>query len=376
MATSNELLRDALVRRQIYLQRFSTGLSNDIIKVLDGTEDALRAALERRLATILKGGVDFGPETTARLKVLAEIVARIRAAGFDQATDMWNDNLAEVAKAEAAFINSAVKEHSPVVLDTVVPTATQLASIVRSKPFEGRLMKEWASGLADADADRIMDAVKIGMTQGQTTNDIVRRVVGSSQFDGADGVMEIARRDATSITRTATNFIANEARQAFSQANDDIFSEEVYVATLDSRTTEECAALDGKVFKIGEGPIPPIHWNCRSTRVPALDGKLIGKRPASGATEADLEGLNQKDRRAMVEKLTGQVPAATTYQDFLAKQTVAFQEDVLGKGKAALFRKGGLSLDRFVNRNNEPYTLAQLQKLEPAAFKRAGLSAD
>jgi SPP1 gp7 family putative phage head morphogenesis protein len=41
-----------------------------------------------------------------------------------------------------------------------------------------------------------------------------------------------------------------------------------YVATLDSRTSSICAALDGREFEYGKGPMPPQHFNCRSTTVP------------------------------------------------------------------------------------------------------------
>ena len=45
-----------------------------------------------------------------------------------------------------------------------------------------------------------------------------------------------------------------------------------FVATLDTRTSEICEEMDGKVFKMSEREIgvnaPPLHCNCRSTTVP------------------------------------------------------------------------------------------------------------
>jgi hypothetical protein len=35
-----------------------------------------------------------------------------------------------------------------------------------------------------------------------------------------------------------------------------------FLATLDSKTTVQCAANDGKTFPVGEGPMPPLHANC------------------------------------------------------------------------------------------------------------------
>lgn len=46
-----------------------------------------------------------------------------------------------------------------------------------------------------------------------------------------------------------------------------------YSAVLDGQTTEICKGLDGKMFKIGEQPIPPMHFNCRSILIPITIGE-------------------------------------------------------------------------------------------------------
>jgi hypothetical protein len=78
-------------------------------------------------------------------------------------------------------------------------------------------------------------------------------------------------------------------------------------------------------------------------------------------------------RRRRVRELTGVAPADLDYETFLRRQTVEFQEDVLGKTKALLFRRGGLRLDRFVNRQGDELTLAQLARRDRQAFVAAGL---
>jgi hypothetical protein len=179
-------------------------------------------------------------------------------------------------------------------------------------------------------------------------------------------------------------------------ANQDLFSEEQFVATLDARTTPVCRSLDGKRYPVGKGPIPPLHFNCRSLRVPVLDGDALGKRPFVAATKAQLlreyaerEGLKvPKTREALprghkgafdafarmrVRQLTGRAPGRTTYQEWLSTQSAAFQDDVLGKTRARLFREGGLTLDKFVNRRGDEIPLSELARLHAAAFRAAGL---
>jgi SPP1 gp7 family putative phage head morphogenesis protein len=372
MTTANELIRDAVIRRQIYLMRFSARLTREIIALLDATEDDLAGKIERRLARLVEKGVDSGKLTTARLKVLRRLLKAVRDAAWDKVEERWMTHLRELADDEVSFIDEVFKEHAPVLLETILPTATQLAATVNVKPLSGRPMRAWIKKIAQDDLDRIMTQIRIGLTQGETTAEIAKRIIGIAALKGANGVTEITRRDAASITLTAVNHVTNQSKRAFFAANSDIFTEEAYVATLDARTTPVCRSLDGKTFPVGQGPIPPLHWKCRSIRVAVIDGGLIGDRPAVAASESTLSGLSNKDRRAKIRELTGQVPAATTYQEWLTRQTGAFQNDVLGTRRAQLFRKGGLTLDRFVDKKGREYTLAELRQREPEAWKRAG----
>jgi len=369
--TANELFRDALLRRQIALAHFERGLQTDIVRVLDETERDLRVAMADRLMAV--EGKAFGTTTNSRLNVMANALAKIRSSAFDEVSSMWDDSLEQLALDEAEFLDRNLKRVSPVMLDTLLPDPVMLAAIVSVEPMGGRVLSEWASTSQRADLQRIMDAVRVGMTQGESTDDIIRRVVGSRDLNGTDGVLEISRRDAAAITQTAVSTVANSARGEYYAANDDIFDTESWVATLDSKTCEECGSLDGQQFPNGTGPKAPLHFNCRCTRVATINGRAIGNRPATSATEEALAGLTGKDRRARVQEMTGQVPATTTYPEWLGRQSESFQEHVLGTSRAALFRDGGLTLDKFVNRDGKTLNLDQLRTREPEAFERSGI---
>lgn len=100
-----------------------------------------------------------------------------------------------------------------------------------------------------------------------------------------------------------------------------------------------------------------VH-NCRSTTAPLFkeDVKVKGDK----LIKQDLDGT-----RASID---GQVSADLTYNDWLKRQTKAFQVDVLGKQKAELFRKGGLTMNQFVNDKGQELTLDQLQAKYPTAW--------
>jgi SPP1 gp7 family putative phage head morphogenesis protein len=64
-----------------------------------------------------------------------------------------------------------------------------------------------------------------------------------------------------------------------------------YMATLDSRTSEKCSGLDGKIFEVSEKEVgvnwPPMHPHCRSHVSPVIDGLT---REGSTRTARDANG--------------------------------------------------------------------------------------
>lgn len=91
----------------------------------------------------------------------------------------------------------------------------------------------------------------------------------------------------------AGRLVMTEEAYFASEAQNDCFKEldvEQYeiVATLDSRTSEICRMMDGKVFKMSEWKVgvtaPPFHPWCRTTTVPHFDDEFdVGERAARGA---------------------------------------------------------------------------------------------
>lgn len=76
------------------------------------------------------------------------------------------------------------------------------------------------------------------------------------------------------LARTEFNHIANKATKESYKSTEGI-EKYKYVATLDSRTSEICQNLDGKVFELNEAVeginYPSMHPNCRSTTIPYFE---------------------------------------------------------------------------------------------------------
>jgi hypothetical protein len=162
------------------------------------------------------------------------------------------------------------------------------------------------------------------------------------------------------ITRTAVQTVAKDARLASLEANADIIKAVQWVSTLDSRTSDICIVRSGKTWefpsfkpidhKIPWNGGPPAHWNCRSTFIPItksfeeLTGGAIKDR-VEPATRASMDGY---------------VAADLTFDAFLRSKPPEFADEMLGKGRAELWRSGKITLNQLLDQRGNPLTLAEL----------------
>jgi SPP1 gp7 family putative phage head morphogenesis protein len=356
MAVNDDLL-DLAVRHQIGLQRYSTATVRKLIALLNRVDADIVAQMQR-----------FDPEAVTgawsqkRLEKLLDAVRFVNRDAYNKVNRHLTAELKSLSAYEGIYQANMLRSTLPVMVDVVSPSAEQLYAAVNSRPFQGRVLKDWGNDLEAGAFAKVRDAIRQGFVEGQTTDQIIRRLRGTRANQFRDGVLEINRRSAEAVVRTAINHTANAARQELYKANADLIGSWRFVATLDARTTVGCAVLDGKTFPIGSGPMPPRHYNCRSSSVPVTKSwRELG---------FDIDDLPPGTRASM----NGQVPGDMTYQQWLKTQPAEVQDDVLGKTKADLFRKGDLPLDRFVD-DGRTLTLDELRRKETEAFAKAGLAA-
>jgi SPP1 gp7 family putative phage head morphogenesis protein len=247
-------------------------------------------------------------------------------------------------------------------------TARQGATITLPN---GEVVTKAFRGLAESQAERFSSVVRQGLLTGEPTADIARRLRGSLEFGeeaktvkqlalSGGELTKMANHQVVSIVRTSVNQVANEASNRVYESNQDITKKYKYVATLDSRTSAICRALDGKVFEYGKGPKPPQHFGCRSTIVPEIDYEGLGFEPPRPGKRAAKGGM---------------VDADTNYGQWLLNQGAERQQEVLGS-KAPYFRmlarKHGArdAMAKLVRDDGSELTLKQLQSRYGAVKKR------
>jgi len=356
MATINETLLDAAVDHQIDITRYGNGVVRRMLALLNRVDPDLMAQLQAALERLPADRF-----TVQRLDDLLGSVRSLNGKAYDAMTDGLLTELAELADYEAAYQQQLFTSVVPVQVQVAAVASEQVYAAAMARPFQGRILKEWASGIEAARMTRIRDAIRIGYVENQTIDQMVRRVRGTRSLGYADGLLTIDRRHAEAVVRTAVGHTANYAHDAFYDANAELIKGIKLVETLDHRTCIQCMSLDGKVFPLDKGPRPPHHLACRGTTAPVIKSwRELG---------FDMDETPTSTRSS----LDGQIPADITYSEWLKKQPAARQDEVLGVAKGKLFRDGGLPVDRFVNRFGREYTLAELRTRDAAAFARAGL---
>lgn len=345
MPSVNDIITDRAIRHSVYLERYKTGVVNEIVELLNSSvEPKLLRQIEKELRVVAR--------KSSALRELFRNNGVLIKAEFRAVKTRLNDKLKEIVEHEAAWQVGVMKDAVPVAIDFIMPSPVLLKSIVTKKPMHGALVKDWFGKLETNMAFKANQQIQIGMVQGEGIEKIVRRIKGTRAANYADGVLDESRRHLRALIRTSVAHVSNHASEAIYAANDDVVKGVQIVATLDARTTVICMAQDGKEYPVGKGWRPPGHYQCRTRTVPVLKSwKELG---------IDLKEAPAGTRASM----NGQVSAKQAYPQWLKKQPVKIQDEVLGKGKARLFRRGNIKIDRFVDRRSRSLTLSQLEKLE------------
>lgn len=348
MALSDDFA-DATVRHQVYLQRYKSGVVKNILKLLKNVEDDIISETVKR---------DLEAMSRRDLDKLFVRLRQIIKDGYKPIIAALDDEIKKLSAYEAKWQGNLFANVVPIDIDFVTPAYEQIYAAAVARPFQGRLLREWYQGLEDGQFIRVRAAIREGFVQGQTTQQIVQAIRGTRS---QRGIIEQSRRGAEAAVRTALAHTANVARSEVYKKNRKVIKAVEWVSTLDGRTTAICRALDGKVYEVDKGPRPPAHVGCRSTTIPVVKSlRELGIKVDENKVASTRASMN------------GQVSSELNYDQWLRKQSQSFQDEVLGKSKAKLFR-AGLTMDRFIDRKGNELTLDQLMALESAAWTKAGL---
>jgi len=366
---------EALYRNAIDLNRFSNSVArriinayNDIIidavnqlRTIDELAAPVKAARLRAILAQLKDSLgtwagDATEITATELQGIAQLQSEFVAEQLRRALPAGARDAVRTVEISPQFAQSVVTT-DPTQLNVVALSDDLFKSVYGAEALaqqagtgvfnltaakgatitlpNGETVTKAFRGIAVDQAERFSQVVRQGLLTGEPTPAIAKRLIGSLQFgEEAKTVKQliaaggqataVADNQVVALVRTSINQVANTASQQVYEANQDITPRYRYVATLDTRTSAICRALDGREFEYGKGPTPPQHFNCRSTTVPVIDYKALGFTPPPAGTRASADG---------------QVPVNESYGQWLAKQPLPVKAKALGANKVAYFDK-------------------------------------
>ncbi|EGO7253000.1 hypothetical protein IU821_004716 [Salmonella enterica] len=369
--TVNTRLLDESIAHALYLSRYSTGIAKKMVRLLNDSDKELSA----RLLVALED-VDADSLTVQRLNTLLRDVREFNNQTVEHVFSALGDELRDYVSYEVQYQYDLLSHLLPDIVTERYPltglSPHQVYASAMAGPFQGKLLSEWAGNIADDRMTRINNAVRMGYLNGDTTEQIVRKIRGSRARQYKDGVIESGRRNVTAVVKTAIGHVAAVARDDFTGANDSVIRGKRWVSTLDLRTTPGCIIRDGREYTVNNRPVGHhipwlqgpgrLHFCCRSVYT------FITKTFREMGIDTD--EIPEATRASM----DGPAPANTTYVEWIQRQSPERQRKVLGAMRARLLRDGGMKPDEFFTDRGEWMTLEQLKETDYQAFADAGVA--
>lgn len=246
-----------------------------------------------------------------------------------------------------------------------IPSSMYFKSVMSDVLIKGHAVKDWWSEQSRQTAFKFAGEVRQGLANAETNQQIIARIVGTK---AVPGIMPIARNNAAALVQTSVMAVANDARLSTFQANSDIIKGLQVVATLDGHTCVICMGYSGAEYELDGTPLndapalnggPPWHFNDRCVLVPITKTfKELG---------LDIPESEFTTRASDL----GQVDSKTTFDDFLQRKGKAYQDEMLGEGRADLWRDGKITTRDLIDGKGRPLTLNQLQEKFDTDFSGA-----
>ena len=330
--TANQELLDATIDHQVDLQHYANSVVREEVGQLNEEDESLMALLLAALLALpsnpTPSQIDaaIGPTLLMNDRIYGDI-------GRDLALKM--ESLAQEEADYQQSLLSRVQEKDPTRLDVAKTIADML-----TVPIVGMTIADTIRGLASARADTIRRAVQAGFVNKLTVAEIMRELRGTRSARFTDGLLNKSRQHLETTVRTALSHAVSYTAAAFRALNSNIVKAVVWLSVLDSATSSWCIARAGKRYTADESHRPighsydwgagpgRYHYNCRSTSAPLL---------------------------------AGEIPNANKFDDWLKRQSAKRQDEVLGPTRGAMYRRGQVTVEGFMNNKGKLLTLEQLR---------------
>lgn len=394
MGALEEWIAEMFLVHSLNLLRFSSGAQEKIL--------LLMAAMSKELTAKLNEG-EISTYGKQRLGALLRESNAVISSHYTGIQAEMTRNLTGMVRIEADYTAKVLTQGLKIELGAKLPPATYLEKLVGDTLIKGAPSADWWKRQALDTQFRFASQVRLGAAQGETTSQIVSRVLGTSVkaadlgagkagapaapptskvaallraspappqtapaaapdavAPGEQGILKTSAANARALVHSSVQAVANAARLASFQQNADLIECLVWLSTLDSHTCLLCAMRDLHEYSLDDqepinhthewaGGPGAIHFSCRcvlSTRTKSF--KDLG-------IELDEPGESTRPSEG------GAVSSKMDFASFLASKDKAWRAEYLGPGRAEMYEAGKITLNDLMNLKGRKLTLEQLQ---------------
>jgi len=212
---TNDLIQDAQVSHQIGLQRFSNSTVRKVLKLLRQMEPRISEELLR------EGLTDLSRERQSRL---LRVVRGIIDGAYEEATGQILIDVEALTNYEVEYQLNMLERVIPLRLEWVQPSPATLNAVVNSRPFQGRIMKDWLTKYQADARTAVRNTIRQSIVEGRGAPEVVRQLRGTRANGYRDGILSTQRRHAETIVRTAMSHTANSAKSTLIKQNKSLIS--------------------------------------------------------------------------------------------------------------------------------------------------------
>lgn len=334
-----------LIQHQAYLYRLSSSEVADLTTQFNQLSTAMLSQLRDALDDLSdaeRTALMAGQYTTPQLKDICTLIGDWQQSVSTALLDGFTLSATALAVYEAQYIARQIGKK-------IKPDGDKLMLRAKKTPLSGgALLDSLLSKIADDTRTQVENVLRDALSQGQTNEQVIRRIKGTKKLGYQDGLLNQSRTAIDAMVRTARSHVANVTYgETYKALGAPCLK---FVSVLDSRTSKICGSLDGTVWEIDSLNIrrPPLHPHCRSILVGVdKSGETLGQRPSNSG----------KDIKT--------VDSNTSFKQWFANQDETFQKNWLGSSRFKLYQDGKYTLDKFVDPlSGQMFTLKELKALE------------
>lgn len=369
--TKNEITQailNAWTQHTAYTERLSSSAVNEILRAFDKLSNAqlreLRELLESLTVAELQA-LKSNKYTTPALKEIRDVMAEWVEQISTQLPLIFESSATALMAYEVAYIYQLADKKAPAI------NGESLYSKAKTLPYaKGNLLSYIFPQIGQKLRSEAEKLIRDGISNNLTTQQIIQQIKGTKANNYKDGLLNISREHIDAEVKTARAHLSSEAYANTWKALG--FGYVKDVATLDGRTTPQCAFIDGRVQKLDDKTKrPPYHFRCRTKQIGCTkDGDIDGVRPY--VMDDQPVSKIPKDQR---DGKIGTIDADTTFEKFF--NTVAsekFKRDWLGETRYKLHKEGKFPITKFIDPlSGKLFTLENLREKDNETFKELGL---